>query len=342
MHRPPFTYVIAAIVSIAVAGGSRAQQPDTVSSVPGIEIETSVDLAEIYIGDLITYTISITYDSSYELEPPPLGANLGAFDVKDYEPDITETLPDGRIRSKTIFTLTTFTTGDYVIPPVPILFMLPDSSRKVLLAEPVPITVKSLLAESGDSLDIKPLKAQYVFERKLNPIYIWGGLALLLLLLAITVWVIRRRRRPLEEVIDLRPPWEIAFEKLAFLQHRNLPAEDNNREYYFQLTDIFREYLGRIYGLDFLEMTTEEVLERSEEVDLPDKVRDELSEFLRHADLVKFARFAPEGERAETDFNYVHDAIEQIRIDFERRQQEELALERGSGENREIERRPAT
>ena len=140
-------------------------QADTVGSLPGIEIETSVDHAEAYIGDLITYQVAIRYDSSaYSLIPPPLGANLGAFDVKDYEPDVVKRLDGDRVESRTIFVLSTFTTGEYTIPPLPVIFELPDSTRKVLLAEPVPITIKSLLADAGDSVDIKPLKEQYAFR----------------------------------------------------------------------------------------------------------------------------------------------------------------------------------
>jgi len=57
------------------------EEVDTVASITGIEIVTSVDRAEMYVGDLINYTITIEHDSTIELLPPPLGANLGAFDI---------------------------------------------------------------------------------------------------------------------------------------------------------------------------------------------------------------------------------------------------------------------
>src|SRR3990170_2146812 len=119
----------------------------------------------MYIGDLVNYTITVTYDSTIELLPPPLGANLGAFDVKDYQTDISTKLPDGRLKSESHFVLSTFTTGDYIIPPVPMAFELPDGSRKILLSESVPIKVNSLLLNADDSADIHPLKAPYEFQR---------------------------------------------------------------------------------------------------------------------------------------------------------------------------------
>ncbi|HUV31233.1 MAG TPA: hypothetical protein VMY05_09120 [Acidobacteriota bacterium] len=319
----------AALVGLVVClvGVVQGEEPaDTVGSMPGIEVATSVDVAEIYIGDLITYTISITYDSTYELIPPPLGANLGAFDVKDYEPDVTTKLSDGRNRSVTVFRLTTFTTGDYVIPPMPLLFTLPDSSRKVILAEPVPITVKSLLAEAVDSLDIRPLKAQYEFQRGLNRLYVVLGLALLVLVAGGVLWLVARKRKERRAPVDLRPPWEIALEKMALLQERNLPGSSAFKSYYYELTEIAREYLGRMYRTYVLEMTTEEFLEYFRDVATPDGLRNGMINFLGHADLVKFAKFVPEKLRAESDFQFVHDMIDEVREDYERRQPEEMAL----------------
>ena len=92
-----------AITLVVLIGSSVSAQleGDTVLSIPGIEMETSIDKGEAYIGDLVTYEVKIIYDSTYELIPPPLGANLGAFDVKDYNPDIESRLDDGRIQSVT-------------------------------------------------------------------------------------------------------------------------------------------------------------------------------------------------------------------------------------------------
>lgn len=314
-----------------VAPEQPTPQADTVTSLPGIEIQTSVDKAEAYIGDLITYTLTIIHDSTIELIPPPLGANLGAFDVKDYKPDMQSTLPDGRIKSTSEFILSTFTTGDYVIPPIPLAFRMPDSSQKILLSEAVPIKIKSLLAEGADTVDIRPLKPPYEFKRDLTPYYIWGGVILLVLLAAVFFfWWRRKKRKGEEEAIDLRPPWEIAYERLARLQQEGLTAQGKHKLYYLELTEIARQYLERIYEINVLDMTTEEFLERFREVALPEGLYEDLGRFLRHADLVKFAKLVPEEERARSDFEFVHRMIAQVREDFERRQAMTAAAEDGS------------
>lgn len=337
------TILLSFIILLALGGSVCAQndaqnQADTVSSLPGIEIETSVDRAEVFIGDLIRYEVAIRYDSSkYTLVPPPLGANLGAFDVKDYQPDQVKELDDDRIESRTLFVLSTFTTGDYTIPPLPVIFELPDESRKLLLAEPVPIKVQSLLTNAGDSVDIRPLKEQYAFPRDYTQYYTYGGLGVILLLVAVVLWLLLRRKKREAELVDRRPPWEIAFEKLAFLQHEDLAGKEEYKEYYLRLTELARWYLERMYHVEVLEMTTEQFVESFEKRELPNGLYDNLISFFRHADMVKFARFTPERARTEGDFTLVHELIETVRADFERRQQQEMQLTKGRHKQPETE-----
>ena len=300
------------------------EELDTVASITGIEIVTSVDRAEMYVGDLINYTVTIEHDSSIELLPPPLGANLGAFDVKDYETDITTRLPKGRIKSENRFVLSTFTTGNYLIPPVPMVFEFPDGSRKVVLSESVLIKVQSLLLNTDDSLDIKPLKSQYEFERDYTRYFIWGGLAFIILALAGYLLWRKLRGKSEAEFIDLRPAWEIAFEKLAILEQKKLIEEEKFKEFYLELTDILRAYLGRMYARNIVDMTTEEVFSIYSEIGLPADAEQEFKEFQDHADLVKFAKFIPGTERPDTDFAYAHDYIELIRREFQTEPEQEL------------------
>ena len=314
-----------ALLFLLVAGFTRAQTPvDTVESLSGIEVETSVDRAEMLIGDLINYRLTIIYDSTYELVPPPLGANLGAFDVKDFKPDMVSSLPDGRLKSETNFILSTFTTGEYIIPPVPIMFSLPDGSRKVILSELVPIKVNSLLENESDSVDIRGLKEPYEFKRDLMAYYIWGSLAFLVLVLAgVMLW--RRLKKKKEDMppVDLRPPWEIAFEKLAVLKEKKLIESGEFKLYYIELTEIVRYYFSRMYNVDVMEMTTDEFLEKFSEIALPIGLYSACKNFFYHADLVKFAKHVPESSRAENDYNIVHDMLESVRSDCERKQQAE-------------------
>lgn len=300
-------------------GQAQDRSPDTVKSITGVTIETSVDRAEIFIGDLVNYSLKIIYDSTLELIPPPLGANLGAFEVKDYQADIITHLDDGRIQSENKFVISTFTTGDYFVPPVPVVFKLPDGSSKILLSEMVPIKVKSMLTDADGEVDIKPLAEPYEFKRDYTRRFIIAGVILVLIALAGYLWW-RRSKRAKPEVVDLRPAWEIAFEQLARLEQGNYIKEGRFKHYYLALTETARWYLGRMYQQNVLDMTTEEFLTRFEAVTLPGELYDDLLLFLNHADLVKFARFTPEEARTKSDFELVHRMIEAVRSNYIRQQ----------------------
>ncbi|NOY89163.1 MAG: hypothetical protein GXO93_07220, partial [FCB group bacterium] len=62
--RTKLFYIFFLMGLFAVSTAKAKNTVDTVSSLKGIEIKTSVDKAEIYIGDLINYKITITYDST--------------------------------------------------------------------------------------------------------------------------------------------------------------------------------------------------------------------------------------------------------------------------------------
>ena len=199
-----------------------------------------------------------------------------------------------------------------------------------MLAEPIPIKILSLLdLEENDSIDIKPLKPQLaadeIFPPDYSEYYLWGGLGLVLFIIAggfIFWWWWRRKR----QAAEIQPPaWEVAFEKLAFLKveylDKGFPEQLRAKDYYLNLTELSRAYLGRIYQIDVLEMTTEQFMERFAEIELPDNLYSTLAGFHMHADQVKFAKLMPEMKRAEDDFLVVHAMVDSVRIDYERRQE---------------------
>lgn len=302
-------------IMLPTVGKTQSVSIDTVKSAPGITIETAVDKSEIYIGDLINYRLTVIHDSNIVLTPPPIGANLGAFDVKDYQADEEVRLPSGQIKLESRFLLTTFTTGDYVIPPIPVEFMLPDSSVKYLISEPTPIRVKSLLAESADTSDIRDIKGPIAFKEDRTIYYILGGILLLLLLVGgYLYWRIRRRRLGVTSPQDTRKPWEIAYEQLAVLEAKKYLPEKKFKLFYIELTDIIRAYLGRVYQIPALDMTTEEFLEATEKTEIPVEIKERLEAFLKFADLVKFAKLLPEPEKPAADFEEARFFVEQVRL----------------------------
>ncbi len=295
--------IIVLMVGLMVVAAFAAEQ---------INVTASVDKQTAYVGDLIDYTITITYDSTLQLTPPAAGANLGGFDVKDYEIGEEKKTDDGRRQQILAFKLRTFTTGDYVIPPLPIEYMMPDSSTRYISADPIKIKIMSVLAEgvNADTLAPKPLKAQASLATKRKTIWLII-IAAAVLGIGGVVFYLWRRRRTKEETayVDPRPSWEIAYADLAVLKDRNLPAKGELKEYYFELSDIMKRYIDKKFEVNAIDMTTVEIGDALVGVDLDKDIHRDFMAFFEHGDLVKFAKYVPPEDRPDADWTTACDLV---------------------------------
>jgi hypothetical protein len=108
-----------------------------------------------------------------------------------------------------------------------------------------------------------------------------------------------------------RPAHEIALEALARLQRARLLEQQQQAEFYVQLSNIVRAYLEQRFNLRAPEMTTEEFLQvAKEDRQLPVEFRGSLTQFLSEADLVKFARYVPAAADAERAYQAARQFVE--------------------------------
>jgi hypothetical protein len=113
--------------------------------------------------------------------------------------------------------------------------------------------------------------------------------------LLVSRWL-KRRPKPVAPPPPPRAPWEVAIEKLLLLERdkETMLAAQKGEEFVDGVGDALREYLGRRYGFDGLESTTDEVLRTLERI-RPHKLSlSGVSLLLEQCDLVKFARAAPD------------------------------------------------
>lgn len=87
-------------------------------------------------------------------------------------------------------------------------------------------------------------------------------------------------------------PWEIALGSLQRLKTRKLWEQGMEKEYFTELTDILRVYLYERFGINAMEMTTSQIMDKIYESDLKDK-KDYIRQILNVADFVKFAKVRP-------------------------------------------------
>ena len=125
----------------------------------------------------------------------------------------------------------------------------------------------------------------------------WSPLLLIAAIL-IAVWglqrLAKRWKRGFGEEAETTEPREKALKDLKALQMKQLPGKGMFETFYVELTLIVRRFIEDEHGIKAPEQSTEEFLYSLTNHSTFDKpTRDQLTQFLNQADLVKFAKHHP-------------------------------------------------
>jgi len=281
-----------------------------------ISVSSSVDKARIRIGDLIHYSVKVTHDDSVQVEMPGFAANLGGFEIRDYELKDPQK-QDGRIVNEASYTISTFITGEFEIPPLLIQYTLgTDTTHHVLMTESINITVESMKAsEAGD---IRDVKAPLEIPRQWWYLIRWMILGMFLVAAIVTGILLYRQYKMGKSLLPVReasprPAHEVAIEALDRLRGSDLLEKGNIKQFYIELSEIIREYIDGRYFVVALEMTTTEVLCGLKEQNLKDDVFHLFQIFLQNCDLVKFAKYIPSDEKRQKTVQLAYDIVEKTK-----------------------------
>lgn len=120
------------------------------------------------------------------------------------------------------------------------------------------------------------------------------------------------------------PPDEEALKALESLRSQPEALQEEPALFVTRTSEVLRRYLGRRYDFEALEATTEELVQRLEEMAPKGVSTLELNQLLRSMDMVKFAAKStgPEDVRAQIDS--VHELVMKSREEAEERAAREL------------------
>lgn len=298
-------HIIPVMILVLTAGWLRAQESP-------VSLSSRVDKSKITIGDLITYTVTVTHDEGVKIKMPGLGANLGGFEIRDYN-ERKPVKEEGKIESSVDYTISTFFTGEFEIPPLTIFYALPgDTVYMPLTTEPIKITVESVKpSEAGDILDVKvPLEMPRNWWITLRW-YVIGSAFLAMIVLSIIFY---RKRKKGEGLLPVkkepsRPPHEVALEALDRLKDSDLLQDRRIKEYYIELSEIIRHYIEGRYFIIAMEMTTFEVMMALTGAGVSEEEYDLFYSFFESCDLVKFAKVIPSDNK---NLEIMEDAYELV------------------------------
>ncbi len=272
-------------------------------------VTLSATAASLNVAQTLRVQLTADYPEGWTVRFPEFKDKWGDFNLDQSISGDPQLLPDGKtVRRVQTVSLLPYLAGEYKLPALMIQFSGTNAAGGST-AEGAALSGQSPVGESIQTEELRfpvlpvipPTEHAPALRDITGPHWLATGsfpwLALLIgafVLLSALGWLLMRRlRRHAATVVELSAQ-ELALEELQRLLNRDLPATGRYKEFYLGLSDILRQYIERRFLLAAPERTTEEFLEelRTQPV-LSEPHTLLLKDFLRHCDLVKFARYQP-------------------------------------------------
>ncbi len=263
-------------------------------------LTAKVDNASPSTNDTILYTVTVDYDDRLNVTIPEFGAKIAGLRVTDAGKEPAQKMA-GRTMIDYWYKLRADISGAYMVPAMEISYMRPDwysadgasdgaTDAAILTAKTAEIylNVASRVTEGADGSslvlrDIKPLP-------EVPGKFPWL-LLLLLLLAALAVMVVYflKKKKDANEYVR-RPAHEIAYDRLAKLVDTPLADEKCQRDFFFKLSYVLKEYLENRFAINATDKTTEELAAVLYKVTTLDDLHSRAAiNMLRAFDRVKYA-----------------------------------------------------
>lgn len=292
-----------------------------------LSVENKIDKASVTIGDLITYTLTVTHDESIEVQLPGRAFVVvdsamqflpdDALNISDYKINEPAKI-DGKITEGVEYVFSPFIVGKFIIASLTIQFKVPgDTTAYKINAEPIPFVVQSIVpSEAGDIRDIKP---QWEIERDLwlllKPV-LMAFIVVVIIVLLIIMYKRWKAGKALLPVLEKpkRPAHEIALERLDNLVKSGLLADGKVKEFYIRFSDTIRHYIEDRFHVEALEMTTMQLISNMKNIRIDEEIMNLVRDFLNLSDMVKFAKYFPEEDETRQAIQQAYEIVNITKI----------------------------
>lgn len=258
-------------------------------------VSVKLDSARVVMGKTTTMHIEIVQDKEVNgLLLTLLGDTLNSkVEIADKGRADTAMLDNNRVQIKRDIALQAFDPGVYQLPP-----LLYVTGHDTIKSQSLTLAVDSIKVDPNGSIkDFKPIATVPFKLLDWVPDFIsdywWAWLAGLVLIafgiFAYYHWY-KKGINPLKPVKKRLPPYEEAMLALTTLKGRNLWQNGQEKEYFTGLTDILRVYIDRRFGINAVEMTSSQIMDKIKQNKEAHIANDQLKEVLEIADFVKFAK----------------------------------------------------
>ncbi|AXY76245.1 hypothetical protein D3H65_20610 [Paraflavitalea soli] len=269
-------------------------------------VKASIDRDKILVGDSIVLTLDVR---------APLGEDLSWFNL-DTLPHF-EFLDKGKIDTvegvdgkKWVqqLVITSYDSGYWQIP---ILSM--KVGGKTYYSDSLGVQVTYANADlSADYKDIKEIEDVPNTDTNYIP-WIIGAVTLVAIVILVLLLYRKKKAIPVAVPVAVKlTPFEEAMQALEALRQKDLPHKGAIKEYYTGLNDILRVFVQRKLNIASREKTNEELIIALKKQRMHEEYFQALSDALRMADFVKFARYEPGIADNEKNFTIIETAIKTL------------------------------
>jgi hypothetical protein len=288
-----------------------------------ISVLTEIDTTQIRIGEQFQY--KITVDKIKDVGFPEL-SNLGQLEVVSSK-KIDTTL--NTLVKK--YVLTGFDSGSFYIPKQQLFIQDKAYFTDSLLVHVATVSVDTLKQKL---YGIKTIAEEPMVLDDLKPYLYWIYLFVGIVLLLLSIYLfLRKKNKAARAEKEVIAPYQEAIQKFTELDEKELWQNNQVKEYYVELTEIIRVYLGREVNVHTLEATTDEMIQlltnqnKSKNIGISKESIQQLEAFLQHADFVKFAKLRPAEGEIRGDRNIAASLVENVQPILEKHNEEQREIQ---------------
>lgn len=264
-----------------------------------IKATARLDSANILIGDQIKFFLEVDHPKNIEVEFPNVPDTIKQkIEVLNRSPVDTFELKDESYQKQIqSFLITCFDSGSYRIPPYWFRINL-EGRTDSIPSNGVTLNVHTMPVDTTRGpTDIKMPYGAPLTLKEVTPYIL--GIMLLGAIIFFIVYSIKRKKANKSIFSIPKKPKEpahiIALRELDRIKNEKLWQQGKIKEFYSEVTETLRKYIEDRFEIPAMEKTSDETLEsfrfRRDLID--EKSFDNLSQLLKLADLVKFAKYKP-------------------------------------------------
>lgn len=263
----------------------------------GVDFSVEFDPERVDPGRNVNVTLTARAPSGIEVRMPDLGPRLRGFADSECAEEEPVTGRDGQVTRTALWRLVPEPSAPaYKIAPF-VVEAVRNGAASSFIVGPVRFGDPEARPPAEGAMEVSdPVPDRPPFSWRRFFIWCLWTLAALPVLAGVVFLFFHLARRMHERTLR---PMERAWAELTRLLARKLPEKGRYKDFYVELTQLVRRYVQRQHGVRAPHLTTEEFFELTRRAEsFPPATLEPLIDFLRKADLVKFAGVAATAETA--------------------------------------------